>query len=134
MNAQVDGSVIRFGVVGLLNTFTGLAVIYAAKGFLGAGDAEANLTGYVAGMLLSFTFNKRWTFRHPGGALPAFFRFVAVILIAYLLNLLTVVGALDLGVNGYLAQALGVIPYAVFAYLGCKHVAFVPHSLQPDAL
>lgn len=133
MSARVGVSLIRFGMVGVLNTVTGLAVIYAAKAFVGAGDVEANLTGYGAGMLLSFAFNKRWTFAHLGGTLPAFFRFVAVVLIAYLLNLLTVIAALGLGVDGYLAQALGVIPYTVFAYLGCKHIAFVPHRLQPDA-
>ena len=130
MSARVDPSMIRFGVAGVANTCIGLAIIYAAKWFLGVGDVEANVTGYSAGVLLSFAFNKRWTFGHPGGTLPAFFRFLAVLGIAYLLNLLTVIGALGLGIESYVAQALGVIPYAVFSYLGCKHLVFPAASTR----
>lgn len=125
MSVRADASVIRFGLVGLLNTFAGLAIIYAAKGWLGAGDVQANATGYGAGMLLSFGLNRHWTFGHRGASIPAFLRFLGVLAIAYLSNLLTVLSALSLGVDGYAAQALGVIPYTVVAYYGSKHVVFV---------
>ncbi len=128
MSVRADASVLRFGVVGLLNTFAGLAIIYAAKGFFGAGDVQANATGYGAGMLLSFGLNRRWTFGHRGDAAPAFLRFAAVLGMAYFSNLLTVLSALSLGVGGYAAQALGVIPYAAIAYFGSKHVVFVAAS------
>jgi len=119
-----DGSVVRFAVVGLSNTLCGLAIIYAAKYVAGMDDVPANILGYAIGTLLSFTLNKRWTFRYRGPNARAFVRFVLVMMTAYLLNLLTVLGALKLGVDGYVAQALGVIPYAAFGYFASRHLAF----------
>jgi putative flippase GtrA len=119
-----DGSLIRFAVVGLSNTLYGLAVIYAAKYVGGLDDIPANVLGYATGTLLSFTLNKRWTFRYRGPDRGAFVRFVLVTTTAYLLNLLTVLGALRLGINAYVAQAIGVVPYATFGYLASRHFAF----------
>lgn len=123
MNLAAVGYVSRFLTVGAGNTVIGLATIYLGK-IAGLGDVLANVVGYAVGILVSFMLNKRWTFRHDGPALRAFGRFVTVVLIAYLLNLATVVLALNAGVNSYLAQALGVLPYALFSYWGSKHYAF----------
>jgi len=57
--------------------------------------------------------------------LPAAVRFVIVFLIAYFLNLVTVLAAIHVfAVNSYLAQAIGIAPYTVFFYLGSKYFAF----------
>jgi putative flippase GtrA len=126
---KIDGSVIRFAVVGIANTICGLGIIYAAKYFGNVADVPANVLGYAIGTLLSFTLNKRWTFRHRGPSAPAFVRFVLVMGTAYLLNLVTVLAALKLGINAYVAQAIGVVPYATFGYLASRHVAFrTPHG------
>jgi len=124
MRASVDNSVVRFAAVGLSNTVLGLVVIYAAKLFLKLDDVVANLTGYIAGILVSFALNKRWTFRHAGGSIAAFSRFVAVLAAAYVSNIVSVLAAIDAGVDAYIAQALGAIPYAVVSYAGMRYYAF----------
>jgi hypothetical protein len=52
-------------------------------------------------------------------------------MIAYLLNVATVIGILRLGINDYLAQAIGVLPYAIFSYLGSRYFAFGSGRVLP---
>jgi putative flippase GtrA len=115
----------RFLSVGALNTVVGLLVIYAAKWFWQFSDLAANATGYAVGLGLSFVLNSRWTFAYRGAQWPALVRFLGVTAAAYAMNLLTVMAAIRLGgVDGYIAQALGILPYTVTAYLGSRYIAF----------
>jgi putative flippase GtrA len=89
------------------------------------GDVLANLLGYACGLSMSFVLNQRWSFRYQGRMGSALARFLVVIGIAYLLNLVVVVSSRDLlHLNSYLAQALGIIPYTMFGYLGSRCFAF----------
>lgn len=120
----LDASVVRYGLVGVANTLFGLTMIYFAK-FVGIGDVIANLFGYCCGLLLSFKLNSKWTFQYQGRLLPAFYTFCAVIVTSYLVNLSIVITAIRvLGVNSYIAQAMGIIPYTVASYLGCRFLVF----------
>ena len=116
-------SVWRFAVVGMLNTVAGLAVIYAARA-LGLGEVAANATGYAIGLMLSFTLNRRWTFRHRGSLLGPASRFAVVTLAAWLANLAVLLGLLHLGMAAVLAQACAVLSYTVISYLGSRWWAF----------
>jgi putative flippase GtrA len=114
----------RFLGVGVLNTLAGLAIIYAAKGFLRLDDITSNVLGYGGGLALSFVLNRRWTFRHTGAAAPALFKFLATVAVAYGANLVTVMAAIHSGMNGYVAQALGVPLYTAITYWGSRRYAF----------
>jgi putative flippase GtrA len=115
----------RFLGVGVVNALLGLLVIYAAKWLLGAGDIVANLLGYGVGMTVSFVLNSRWTFDFSGAWKPAFVRFIAVSIVAYAANLLTVLAAIHLlSINSYVAQALGIPVYTVTVFLASKYVVF----------
>lgn len=120
----LDGSAIRYLLVGGANTLVGLLAIYACKWLLGLNDLRANLIGYGAGIALSFALNKRWTFQFAGSTLPALVRFLFVLALAYLANLATVMCLIGCGTNGYLAQAIGIVPYTVLGYLGSRLFAF----------
>ena len=108
---------VRFLCVGVINTLVGLSVIYACKYFGGFGDVYANASGYAVGLSVSFTLNRRWTFSHRGAITPAAIRFLAVAAIAYAMNLVTVMSCIHIiGMNDYLAQALGVPPYTLTTF------------------
>jgi putative flippase GtrA len=118
---------LRFLIVGCANTLIGLAVIYAALGLIGLGNIAANATGYAVGLAASFLLNKAWTFRYSGPVWLAFIKFIATFAVAYLLNL----GTLWLlihraGVNGYLAQAVAIVPYTVSFFLLSRVLVFRP--------
>jgi putative flippase GtrA len=115
----------RFLSVGMLNMLVGLLVIYACKWFFHVGDAAANAIGYAAGLTTSFTLNSRWTFAYRGRRLPALIKFLLVAAVAYGMNLLTVLILIHhAGMNGYIAQALGIPPYTLTTYLASKFIVF----------
>lgn len=115
----------RFLSVGMLNGLISLLAIYACKWFFHAGDVAANAIGYAAGLTTSFTLNSRWTFAYRGPQLPALLKFLLVAAVAYGMNLLTVLVLIHyLGMNGYIAQALGIPPYVLTTYLASKFVVF----------
>lgn len=123
---------IRFLIVGAINTFAGLLIIYAGKWLIGLEDIPANLMGYACGLLLSFFLNKRWSFRHAGAVLPALSRFLLVVLLAYLANLGLTLSAINyLSINSYLAHALGIAPYTILTYLGSRYFVFPETDSMP---
>ena len=113
----------RFAVVGAANTLVGLLAVYACKA-AGLGDVPANALGYAIGLANSFVWNRRWTFAHAGEPLAAIGRFLAVFLGAWLVNLAVVVALLRSGVDAHLAHAVGIAPYTVLFYVGCRRWAF----------
>lgn len=127
MTQHHAATLLRFLFVGVANTLFGLLVIYACKWLLHFGDAAANLTGYLCGLMLSFLLNRSWTFRHRGAVLPALGLFLLVFAIAYVANLVCVLALIcHYGVNAWLAQALGILPYTIVFYLGSRYLAFRP--------
>ena len=73
---------VRFLLVGVANTAIGYAVMFSALA-LGAAYVPATLAGTLVGLCVSFALNRRFTFRHTGGAAGAAARFAAVSLLCY---------------------------------------------------
>ena len=120
-----DFRLIRYATVGLANTCVGLLAIFGSKGLLGMSDVASNLLGYAIGITFSFALNRRWTFEDKGSIAPALARYACVLLVAYALNLATVLFAISiLDLNSYLAQVSGIIPYFIVGYVGSRLFAF----------
>jgi putative flippase GtrA len=118
-------TLVRYLVVGVVNTAVGLSIIYFCMWFGGLGNAISNAIGYGVGICTSFILNNRYTFRHEGEKNSAFLRFLIVTAAAYLANLAVVLQAVyGLGLNPYYAQAIGVAPYTAVGYLGSKFFVF----------
>lgn len=115
----------RFLGVGAVNTFIGLGVIYACKRLLEFGDVLANVSGYAVGLTIGFMLNRHWTFGHTGNVRVAALRFLAVFGVAYSVNLLCVLLAIRAaGIDDYVSQAIGILPYTAIFYLGSRLYAF----------
>jgi len=118
---------IKFALVGIVNTLIGLMVIFALKALLSWNNAAANAGGYTVGLVISFFLNRSFTFGHVGPKLAAAMRFSAVFAVAYLVNLGTVLAAIDVvDMNPYAAQVVGVVVYSILFFLGGRHFAFAP--------
>jgi putative flippase GtrA len=132
MSAQHFRELPRFLSVGVVNSLVGLSVIYAAKWFYNVGDIASNAIGYSVGLLVSFALNSHWTFAYRGPLSPALAKFLLVALVAYGMNLLTVMAGIHyIGLNDYIAQALGIPPYTLTSYLASKYLVF---SAKPGAM
>lgn len=123
-SAALSSSLVRFLLTGAANTLLGLGIIYALK-LLGMHDVPANLLGYALGIWISYAMHASWSFEYRGSMRTALPRYVLVTVLAYLANLATVSVVLYWwGLNGYVAQALGVPPYALLSYLGSRLYVF----------
>jgi putative flippase GtrA len=120
----------RFVAAGALNTLVGLGVIFGVKLVFEAPEVVANACGYAVGLTVSFSVNRNWVFRSNAPARAAVRKFLIVFAIAYATNLAVLVAAADgLGVNGYLAQTLGVCVYTALFYFGSRSFVFRPNSI-----
>ena len=74
----INHSSVRYLAVGALNTTVGYGLIYAAMYFANVAPAAANALGYGVGFVVSFTLNRRWTFRSDSAVIASALRFLAV--------------------------------------------------------
>jgi putative flippase GtrA len=125
---------IRYGLVGVVNTAVGLAVILLGMNVVGLHYALANALGYGLGLIVSYLLNRRFTFRSSRRIVsgePLLFLFVFGISYAVQMGLLILCVEL-LRMNRSLAQILAMGVYTACGYLGNKFITFSgPKSSSP---
>ena len=57
---------VKYLLVGVMNTLITLAVIFVCKIYLGIHPYVSNALGYLAGLINSFMWNRKWVFRSNG--------------------------------------------------------------------
>lgn len=110
--------IIKFGLVGVVNTFITAASIVVLT-VLGVPAVPANALGFALGLANSFYMNRRFTF--GGGAGSSAVPFIVSFAIAYALNLGVVL--LTSGLTSYHAlipQAAGMLTYNVAFFILMK--------------
>jgi len=126
------GRMIRFALVGLLNTSIGLGTIYLLQNGFGLDYRIANTAGYTIGIINSFILNRTWTFKNRDKRLTrqgAIFLLVAgVCWGAQFLALIVIVEFFS--VRKEYAQAIAMVIYTGFNYLGLR--LFVFKTQQPE--
>lgn len=116
---------IRFALVGVLNTLSGLFIIFALMRVAGVDYLLANGVGYACGITLSFFVNRSWTFQHKGSVFQSAIQWSKVTAVAYATNLCVVAISHEyVGSDRYTSQIFGVIAYSFLTYLGGKYYAF----------
>lgn len=116
---------LAFGMVGVINTLVGYAVIYTCMLALGMGAVASNVAGYAVGLCCSFVLNRRLTFRSGGSAGAEVWRFLAAFLVAYAINLLILLLCIDqLGVPPVYAQVVAGVGYTAVFFVLSKWFVF----------
>lgn len=110
-----------FSLVGVANGVVGIAVIVIA-GLLGVGPVLANVLGYGAGLIVSFTLNSRVTFRSRAVDRATVLRFLGAFVVAFAVNLAMVKVVTDvLGTHDLLGSLAGTPLYVGIFYLLCEY-------------
>ncbi|PWK07002.1 GtrA family protein [Tumebacillus permanentifrigoris] len=78
-------SLIRFLLVGVLNTIVGLSATYLLLNLAGLSYWAATFAGNCIGAVVSYFLNKTFTFRDNQGIGKSWWRFVVVMLASYVL-------------------------------------------------
>lgn len=117
---KILARVAAFSIVGVANTIVGVGVIVLAS-LIGAGPILANVLGYGAGLVISFTLNSRFTFQRRRVDRFTVMRFLGAFAIAFCVNLAVVIAAKDLlDWHGLLASLAGAPFYVALFYLLCE--------------
>lgn len=85
---------IRYVIVGIASNAT-IYIVYLVLTRLGMGPKLAMSLLYCVGVLQTFVFNKKWSFRFDGAAKPALVRYAAVYAAGYVIQFLALVLLVD---------------------------------------
>ncbi len=127
LTAFADLKVIRFGMVGVVNTLLDLVLFSFLVQGAGVAVVPANILSYGTGILNSFLMNRAWTFkdRSQGAALlRSFFLFLGVNLLGLAFSTL-LVAIFSTMMDEILAKVLSVPLVFGWNFLTSRHLVFV---------
>ena len=123
---EIIKQAVKYGVVGLSNTLITMIVIWVMMKGLDCREGLSNLTGYVAGLLNSFVWNKQWTFRGSAtGWAKGAIRFAIAFVVCYALQygLVLILNA-RLAIDHYYNHLIGMVFYTMANFLANKFYTF----------
>ena len=128
------GQFIRYVTVGLVSNgvlFAGYLLLTTA----GMGPKLAMSLLYALGVIQTFFFNKRWSFRHGGTHGPAFVRYCASYALGYGVNLAALWVLVDrIGYPHQIVQGIMILALAMMLFLLQKFWVFpaTPAASKPQ--
>jgi putative flippase GtrA len=136
MNRKFIVQAFRYGIVGVMNTLLTAVIIWLMMRIVfhvkGGQDASStavsvsNITGYIAGLINSFVWNRRWTFQSRKHWRTDFLKFILAFLICYIPQLLLVMllNSYVAGLSAYICQIIGIVFYTALNFLCNKYYTF----------
>lgn len=121
----------RYVVVGLVSNMIGY-LIYLVLTRIGFEPKLAMSLMYGIGVIQTFLFNKRWSFRFSGAATPALVRYATAYALGYVINLLALMLLVDqAGLPHQLVQGVMIVFVAVMLFLAQRYWVF-PQEPESD--
>jgi putative flippase GtrA len=116
---------VKFGVVGVVNTTITLGLIFLLKDVAGLNYYLANWIGYTAGFINSFTWNKLWTFKGRNHPVLEMVLFAAVFGVSWLLQAgLVYLLKNGIGIHENISTICGMVFYTPVNFTGNKLITF----------
>lgn len=82
---------IKYSIVGVSNAIIGFGTMFLLYNFFNVNYILSNTCGYILGLINSFIWNKRWTFRSGKHYSKEILQFFVVFVISYISNLIFLV-------------------------------------------
>ena len=131
MSNIIDKKLLKFVLVGIVNTLVGTAIMFGLYNLAGCSYWVSSAANYVIGSILSYVLNKKFTFQHRGQIAQSALRFAGNIAVCYLLAY----GIAKPAARAFLADATqpvqeniamlaGMILFTGFNYLGQRYFVF----------
>ena len=125
------GSLVRFIIVGIINTLVGAGVMFFMYNIAGAGYWVSSALNYIVGSIVSYFLNKYFTFRQKQKSLRIVLSFIANICICYLLAYGVARPVVEMMLSGRPASVtdnvsmlLGMAVFVGLNYLGQRFIVF----------
>jgi putative flippase GtrA len=134
---EAVGLIARFGLVGLVNTAIGFAVVLLLDPILGVPPALANAASYAVGITVGFLLSRNFVFRSRAGLSATGLRYLIAALGAFALNQLVLrLAGLALGAGSaqhIAAQLSAIAVYSAVFFLLCRLWVFRAPAASPAA-
>ena len=131
MSNIIDKKLLKFVLVGIVNTLVGTAIMFGLYNLAGCSYWVSSAANYVIGSILSYVLNKKFTFRHRGQIAQSALRFTGNIAACYLLAyglakpaVRAILTGVTQQVQENIAMLAGMILFTVFNYLGQRYFVF----------
>lgn len=131
MKNIIDKKLLKFILVGILNTLVGTAIMFGLYNLAGCSYWVSSAANYIIGSILSYVLNKRFTFRHRGEIAQSALRFAGNIAVCYLLAYgiakpaaQAILTDATQQVQENIAMLAGMILFTGFNYLGQRYFVF----------
>lgn len=128
---RIDTSIIKFLLVGALNTLVGMAAIFLLYNLGKCSYWVSSATGYLAGGIVSFFLNKYFTFQNHERSWRQVLRFAVNVAVCYLLAYgiakplaLRALAGQTVNIQENVAMLLGMCLYTALNYFGQRFFAF----------
>lgn len=126
-----DKTLIRFIIVGVINTIIGTSVMFLLYNLADAGYWISTVLNYVIGSIVSYLLNKYYTFKQNERSVSEILKFIMNISICYLLaysiahRVTTIILTnVRLSIRENIAMFVGMVLFVVLNYIGQKHFVF----------
>lgn len=128
LNRRALGQFGRFATVGLVSNAV-LYVGYLVLTSVGMEPKVAMSVLFVTGVLQTFFFNKKWSFRHSGSQTATFVRYASAYASAYVLNLALLLVLVDAWKWPHeVVQAAAILTLAAYLFVVQKFWVFSERS------
>lgn len=128
---EVHRQFIRYALVGLASNVINY-FLYLLITWLGVGPKTAMSWLYMLGVLQTFFFNKRWSFRFTGAGSPALVRYATVYALGYVTNFLALMLLVDqAGLPHQLVQGMMILVVAAMLFIAQRYWVF-PQASKSD--
>lgn len=131
MKIQWDSTVIRFIIVGIVNTLFGTAIMFVFYNVFHLSYWISSASNYFFGSILSYFLNKGFTFKYGKTDFKSIFRFTVNILVCYLLAYGIAKPVMRYLLSGYsvsiqenVSMVLGMVLFVGLNYVGQRYFAF----------
>lgn len=131
IRAVVDEKLLKFIVVGVINTLVGMAIMFGLYNWAGCSYWISSAANYVLTSILSFFLNKYFTFGNKEKSLSQVLRFVLNIAVCYLVAYgvakpltFAVLGGVNERLRTNAAMLVGMCLFTGLNYFGQRFFAF----------
>ena len=132
-----DGSMIRFIIVGVINTVIGTVIMFGMYNLLGINYWISTASNYILVSILSYYLNKHFTFKNKEKSFLQVVKFALNIAFCYLLAYgiakpvtVLILSGLEEKVQTNIAMLVGMVFFTGFNYLGQRFFAFKSDSID----
>lgn len=134
-----DKTMIRFLLVGVINTLVGTGIMFLFYNLLHMGYWVSSAANYVVGSIVSYFLNKYYTFTQKKRSGKELLRFIINITLCYLLAYGLAKPAVNLALTAYdtavrenLAMVVGMGLFVVLNYVGQRFFVFRSNTVEAD--